>query len=406
MSRYGAGRLLVVVLVAALASGALARAARQVDPEGTGAGCLTVHVGPRVKSGAPASYFQLTVAPGRLEQEALLIANPQPYSCRVILAAAYGKTATNSGDTYPPIPSGGCVRTSCWLSGLPGKVTVPARSRVVVPFDVRVPVGTPGGEYLAGVLVRPDIRPATAASRPGRPGVGAVIMTSVGVGVAVRVPGPLRPAVTISSVTLNTDSGTPLIQIVEQNRGNTWEHPVGGVEIVGGAGARATRLGVSSSTVLAGDSATLTLPVGGTNHGTHAVRVVLWYAGKKSKAVWEGSLSFPVSKPPPGPHTTNQVVITTSRIPAWVIGIAVGLGVGVLLLALVLGFLLRRRRRDEPGEDAPVPEPAPDPAPVAAPAQALLEPDTEELAGVRRLVCIRDGRLVEQVERVETGSRN
>ncbi len=314
------------------------------------AGCLTVHVGPSVRPGEPASYFLVTGAGGSTSSESVLIANPEPYACRVELDAAYGKTATNSGDTYPFVPPGRCVRTSCWLSGLPGAVTVAARSRLAVPFQVRVPPGTAPGEYLAGVLVRPA---AAAASRPHGAGVGAVVTTSVGIGVAVRVPGPLRPSITIASVTLALDGGTPLLHIVERNTGNSWEHPAGGALIAAAPHGRALRLGLSSSTLLPGDSATLTLPVVGATRGAHQTSISLWYANDTKKATWKGLLAYPGSTAPAARPRTgpSQVVITTSQTPTWVVALAAGLGVAVVALLLLLAITLRRRRQDGPGRE-------------------------------------------------------
>ena len=90
-------------------AGLIAATGGTASPAGAAAagktnGCLTVHVGPAVTAGAPASYFSLTLPAGATDQQAVLLANPQAYACRVFLTAAYGKTAANSGDTYPPAP--------------------------------------------------------------------------------------------------------------------------------------------------------------------------------------------------------------------------------------------------------------------------------------------------------------
>src|SRR2546430_10999714 len=64
-------------------------------------GCEMVHVGPEIARGAPpASYFKLTIKPGEIAHVTLVAGNPQSYSCGVEVLPAYGKTATNSGDTY------------------------------------------------------------------------------------------------------------------------------------------------------------------------------------------------------------------------------------------------------------------------------------------------------------------
>lgn len=280
----------------------------------------------------------------------MLLANPEPYTCQVGLDATYGKTAVNSGDTYPYLAPGRCMRTSCWLSHVPASVTVPARSRLVVRFEVEVPRGTGPGDYLAGVLVRPDAT-GSVSGRSSHDDVGAVLTTSVGIGVAVQVPGPLHPQITIRSVALDVSSGTPLLHIVEHNSGTTWEHPAGGAIIASAAGRRSLRLGVVSDTLLPGDSAALTLPVEGVGRGSHPTEVELWYAHDHLRAIWRGTLAFPYSVPAPNSRTTTPVVIETATTPGWIVALAGGLGGLVLLLGLLLLLAMRRRRRDptEPG---------------------------------------------------------
>jgi len=322
-------------------------------PQDSDGGCFTVHVGPQVKAGRTASYFQVTITPGKVGDLALMVANPENRRCQVDLNASYGQTAVNSGDTYPAVARGRCKRTSCWLSGLPASVVLPPRARILVPFRVTVPVGTHPGQYLAGVLARPYVRPGQAAPSPGAR-VGAFVNTSVGIGVAIIVPGPLHPLLSVPSVNLGTDGGTPLLRIVEHNAGNTWEHPAGGAVIAVGQ-ERAVRFGVSSSTILPGDSATLTLPVTGTPSGRHATTVILWYAHDAKKAVWTSVISYPVSAAPaPSPHG-SQVVVTTVETPGWVIVLALTLGALVLVLVTALLFLMFRRRRYDDAHEPPGP---------------------------------------------------
>lgn len=319
--------------------------------QATGSGCLTVHAGPQAPA-AGASYFQLRVAPGQTVTQLLVLANPQGYQCRVELDASYGKTAINSGDTYPLVEHG-CWRTSCWLSGLPATVTLPARSRVDVPFRVTVPAHAGPGEYLAGILARPGGSPRSPP-RPLGSTVGAVVKTSVGIGVAVVVPGPLRPRLSIPSVTLGTSGGVPVLSVVERDNGNTWEHPVGGATIVSGPG-RPLRLGLSSSTVLPGDSATLTLGVAGAPRGAHPTRVVLWYADRTKQAVWHGVIDYPITKVASSSPSGSEVVVTAVKTPWWAFTVAIVLGGLVVMagLAMLIFLLGRRRRRREDDRNRP-----------------------------------------------------
>lgn len=343
-----------------LLCGLLAASANATAVRAGGVGCLTVHVGPQLKPGEAASYYKLTATPGTTTREAVLLANPEPYSCQVELDAAYGKTALNSGDTYPFVERGSCFRTSCWLSGLPGIVAVPAHTRLAVGFTVKVPAHTKPGEYLAGVLVRPYARVRQPAPRQ-HSGVAAIVMTSVGIGVAVRVPGPLHPQISIPAVTLVTGGGTPVLDIVEHDGGNTWEHPTGSAQIVTAPRAPLPRFAVNSSTILPGDSATLTLPLPGVSGGAHVTRIVFWYANHTRRVVWEGRLNYPTPAAPSAPRNPHLVIITTNQTPSWLIDVAAGLGAMLLLLAGAVLVLLRRRVR----------APRPLPATPSVPAPAL-----------------------------------
>ncbi|MCU1389605.1 MAG: hypothetical protein JWL72_2943 [Ilumatobacteraceae bacterium] len=360
------------VCACALAFGAHRTSADASD----GNRCLSVHAGPQADPGTPASYFALSAAPGITIDEVLLIANPEEQPCNVSLAATYGQTATNSGDTYPPIAPGTCQRVGCWMTGLPATVTVPASSRVTVPFQVTVPAGTLPGQYLAGVLARPVGTPsidATAAA--DQPQVGAAVTTSVGIGVAITVPGALQPSLTIAQVTVDTKADAPLLEIVVRNTGNTWEHPSAGAEIDLGGSAGPVKVEVGANTILPGDSATLTVRVPGSTSGTHATNVTLWYGDHADAAHWTGDLAYPspaaAAPGQPAESGTSPGVIRTSSVPGWLLPVLVALGLVIVALLVVLALLLRRRRsdrhdrRDGDRQDPPGSAPA-WPPPVAA----------------------------------------
>jgi cbb3-type cytochrome oxidase subunit 3 len=153
-------------------------------------------------------------------------------------------------------------------------------------------------------------------------------------------------------VTLDVSEHTPLLRIVERDDGNTWEHSAGGA-LISTPGEHTVRLGVSSSTILPADSATLTVPVAGTSKGTHPTEVILWYAHDKRKAIWRGMLDYPNSIRPA--KTTGTVIVHGSNIPTWIIILAVVLGLIVLLLLLLLLLLfalLRKRRKENDNETA------------------------------------------------------
>jgi hypothetical protein len=214
-----------------------------------------------------------------------------------------------------------------------------------MPFTVNVPLGTPSGDYLAGVVGQPAGPPRRAkpvATRNNQGSVGAAIVTHVAIGVAIIVPGPLTPKVSIPSVKLTSDAGTPFptVAIEESNLGNTWEHPAGDLTVQDGPRKRSVT--VTSNTLLPLDHASLAISFGGISRGDHHVRVRLWYANHTKLAVWQGALKFPTPpKVQASPQGARTIVTTSSHLPTWVIGALAGMG-GILLTLLAL--LLRRRR--------------------------------------------------------------
>jgi hypothetical protein len=291
---------------------------------------------------AHSNYFQLRIAPGHSLRQGVIVANPQHHACKVTLLPAYGQTALNSGDTYPTVePQRRCAETSCWLSRLPITVTVPARARRTVPVVISVPARTRPGQYLAGVVAQP----ASPARLPQHgAGFAAAVIARVAIGVAVTVPGKLTPHLTVPAVTLDTSGATPLLRVVVRNPGNTWEHPVGGARINDGKKVRS--FGVRSSTVLPGDSATLSLPVSGVSRGSRPTEVVLWYAHRHKQVVWRGSLGYPTPPKGSAAGARAEVGAGSTGVPMWARLVIAALAGLVLVLALVAILLYRRRRKD------------------------------------------------------------
>jgi hypothetical protein len=316
-------------------------------------GAVGISAGPVLPPGAPASsYFELTAAPGTVLHEAVRIANPRDVGQVVQVLPAFGKTARNSGDTYPaPVLMGEpCEQTSCWIGGLPTQVRLAPHAEAVVPFSVSVPSGTPPGEYLAGVVARPVGPEPTSLPRPrAGVGVGAAVAPAVAIGVAIVVPGPLSPLLVIPTVTASLANGyLPMVNLVERNLGNTWLHPSGDVTVR--VGAHEVRAAVRSGTVLPGDQATLPVIVLGVTGGLHPVRAELWYWHHTRLAVWQGELDFPT--PPQVLHLHGETILVQPGLPAWAIGLIAGLGglLGVLAGLWLFVFWRRRQKKDEEAE--------------------------------------------------------
>jgi hypothetical protein len=307
----------------------------------TTASCAQVHLGPQASADAAESYFTVDAAPGTTVTEHLVAANPTNSTCSVALARAFGRTATNSGDTYAASTAGRCVSTACWVTGLPTSVAVAPGRRVVVPFQVHVPASATAGQYLAGVVGEPTMKSGSAATSTG---VAVHIANRVAIGVAVTVPGALQPRVAIPAVTVDADASvlSAKLEVRERNTGNTWEHPVGAITVR--VGDRTVRIPMTSNTLLAGDTATLTAGISGVPAGTYDTTARLTYATGAKTAVWHGSVTFPA---PPQVTRSGQIIrVVDAGTPTWVFGTIGGLALLLVVVIVLLVLALRRRRRE------------------------------------------------------------
>ncbi|MEV6110360.1 hypothetical protein AB0M28_37520 [Streptomyces sp. NPDC051940] len=82
-----------------------------------------------------------------------------------------------------------------WLAVGKDTVTVKPRSRVFVPFNVRIPARATPGDHAAGIVA------ALATRRTDAKGNEAIVEQRVGARVYVRVAGELRPGLTVTGLT-------------------------------------------------------------------------------------------------------------------------------------------------------------------------------------------------------------
>jgi hypothetical protein len=297
------------------------------------------------KGGAP-SYFQLTIAPGQSARATAIVYNLAYKPETLVISHATGVTASNSGSAYEPV-SQGCSGPSCWVTGLPQRVTLPARSSYELDFTVTVPAGTALGQYLSGISAKPAAKPrAVKVGSNGKAGAQAVIVEQVTVGVAVTVGdlSAMTTRFTIPGVVGTLEFQTPRLNIKLDNTGQTFAKGAGTASCTT-SGKRHT-YGVSADTVLPGGQAliavnTPSLPTGATVPCTIQIRY-----GKNQTVRWAGMVAIPAL---PSTHIVHTGIGTYSQvpqggIPGWaialiIIGALLLVGVGILL------YLLYRQHR-------------------------------------------------------------
>ncbi|MFG2985369.1 hypothetical protein ACGFYQ_29595 [Streptomyces sp. NPDC048258] len=198
-------RLGVPLLAAtALYAGAAAPAAAD-DPGWT----AEPAAGTAPRPGGVRPYYYMAGAAGTVLEDRLALANTTDRERTVTLrgADAYN-TADGAFAVRPPEPaaagpSAGAVEgAGAWISfGAGATVTIPPRTRAVVPFTVTVPPASPPGDHPAAVV----------ASEGGH---------EVGVRVHLRVGGPTLAALTVEDVAVRGRGPAAVVAYTLVNRGN------------------------------------------------------------------------------------------------------------------------------------------------------------------------------------------
>ncbi|MEU4728282.1 hypothetical protein [Streptomyces sp. NPDC023588] len=164
---------------------------------------------PAAGSGSTRPYFYLAGDAGTVLEDRLALANTSDEEHTVTLrgADAYN-TADGAFAVRPGRPAatgpaeGPGAGVGAWISfGAGASVTIPPRTRAVVPFTVTVPPSSPPGDHPAAVV----------ATEPGR---------EVGVRVHLRVGGPTLAALTVEDVAVHGRGAATQVAYTLVNRGN------------------------------------------------------------------------------------------------------------------------------------------------------------------------------------------
>jgi hypothetical protein len=338
----GFGRVLAVAaLVAVLAVVTPVLPARAASAGGNGLFGLTPIPD---SAGSVAPYFMLTMSPGESATSTALIRNLGQVTEKLKVSRAPGVTAGNGGTAFNRSFQK-CSGTGCWVSALAGEVTLPAGAVETLPFMVRVPAGTPPGQYLAGLTAEAAAPPQSVqVGSNGKATARAVIIEQVTVGVAVTV-GVLSRMVTrlrIPGVSGQAIGPTARLNVELANTGQTFAHGTGKATCT--AAGRPHSFTVYASTLLPHDQAVIAVNGPSLPEGVTMPCAVWLGYGNGLIARWAGLVTVPA--PPrvriihtgPGAYS----VVPSSGIPTWAVALLV---LGVLVLAAMAAVLLRLRRR-------------------------------------------------------------
>jgi hypothetical protein len=294
-------------------------------------------------AGRVAPYFMLTMAAGESVTDTALLSNERQAAETLKLSRATGVTAANGGSAFNR-EFQACSGTGCWVGGLASEVTLPAASVEEFPFTVRVPAGTPPGQYLAGLSMEAATPPPSVrVGSNGKATARAIIIERVTVGVAVTV-GELSRMTTrlrIPDVTGEAIGPTARLNMELANTGQTFAHGTGKASCT--AAGKSHSFAVYAATVLPHDQAVIAINAPGLPEGA-TMPCAVWLAyGNGLIARWAGLVTVPAPPSARVVHTGSGAysVLPDNGIPAWAIALIV---IGGLALAALALLLLRLRR--------------------------------------------------------------
>lgn len=179
-------------------------------------------------------FFDLTLEAGQTRELGIALGNhgAAPIAARTYAADAY--TIINGG-FGAGLRGGGATGTTTWLD-YPGQVLTLQPDQISVrTFSVKVPKGTPAGEYITSVILEND------APIKDKGGVALDQILRQAVAVAIRVPGPLRSGLAIGDAHHKVAADRSVVAVDVTNTGNMHLTPKSKIVVHDDAGAVVSR---------------------------------------------------------------------------------------------------------------------------------------------------------------------
>ncbi|MFJ4845270.1 MULTISPECIES: hypothetical protein [unclassified Streptomyces] len=164
--------------------------------------------------------FSYGVTPGAAVRDYLAVWN---YGNEPLTLNVYAADAINTAEGGFDLLAGGAKSkdAGAWVKVGKSRVTIPRRSKVIVPFTLTVPAAVTPGDHVAGIVA------SLAGVRTDKKGDRVKVDQRVGARVYVRVAGELKPRLTVEDVhtsyhgTANPfGSGSATITYTVRNIGN------------------------------------------------------------------------------------------------------------------------------------------------------------------------------------------
>jgi hypothetical protein len=336
--RRGARAAVAAIAAAVFGLTGLAPASASTSPGAVSFGLTPVPTA----AGQPRPYFKLTIAPGGSARDIAIVSNLGTRTERLMVGTARGLTAANSGSAFGSY-SRTCAGVGCWVTGLPGAVTLAPGTGRALGFRVAVPAGTAPGQYLAGITVVAAAPPRPVRIKPhGHVSVNVIVIDQVTIGVAITVGrlARLRTRLVVPAVTAGSIGSLPRLYVQVRNTGQTFARASGTLSCHAGGQDRLFRVVID--TVLPGDEAVV--PINAPDIGSGELPCTVSLRDDAGHNVtWSGTVDTVAPAPVRTIHTGNGAYSTVpdNSVPAWAIALIV---LGVLILAALARLLVVYRR--------------------------------------------------------------
>ncbi len=288
--------------------------------------------------GSDRTSYSYTAAPGTTVTDALVVTNHGAEPLDLGVYAADGFTTT--GGQFDLVVGGAkSVAVGAWVTSSATSIDVAPGASVEVPFTLKVPRNAPPGDYAGGIvtsLVQPDSSQGINVDR------------RLGIRVALRVSGDLKPALAVEGAHLTWTGGLnpfaggeATLTYSVHNTGNSILSAQQSAVVTGPFGWFAAKAGALKRTpsLLPGESWKVNVPV-------HGVAAAVWLAATATVT--------PVATDASG--STSALAPVAATATGWAVPwTLVALLVLATAAAILVPRLLRRgRARQKAREDARV----------------------------------------------------
>lgn len=293
-------------------------------------------------------YFDLTMSPGESRALKVEVANhgAKEIAARTYAADAYSIINGGFGARLDGEPATG---TTLWLAYAPQTIDLPAGQGLTRPFTVTVPADAGPGEYITSLAVQ-NAEPTAAGSG----GVAIKQVQRQVIAVAITVPGPRNPALTIGSFEHKYLSAKSIVSATLTNTGNVRLKPSGELVVSEKDGPEISRVPITMDSVYAGDTTSIEVPFEtALLPGDYRVTLTLNYEAGTASAV-DAPLNVPeatVAEAAGAPTGAGTFATIDQNQPAAKAGLASPLVVVAggaaltLFVALTAALIIVRRRR-------------------------------------------------------------